>query len=129
MQKLTSDQLMALSELGNHPLIAFVDISFHQSGYTHIMVSSQPNTNLATITYELIKIFPDMERGFPTVTHSDDGSSRRTYPISAGMGLYFNLLMNYTIEIAPLLQGAEELTLSNINTVRWSLEDIMRQEG
>ena len=30
----------------------------------------------------------------------------------------------------PLPEGAtEELTLSNINTVRWSLEDVMRNEG
>ena len=30
----------------------------------------------------------------------------------------------------PATEGAtEELTLSNINTVRWSLEDIMRNEG
>ena len=30
---------------------------------------------------------------------------------------------------APLPQGVEELTHLNINTVRWSLEDIMRNEG
>ena len=36
----------------------------------------------------------------------------------------------WDIEMAPTPIGAtEEITLSNINTVRWTLEDIMRNEG
>lgn len=132
MTKLTANQLTALADLANHSQIDHTSMSFHTGGGVHFQVSSKLDANYGEILNLLSDTFCiiDIDEK-PWQTVRDDGTSSDLFGIEVDGVSVFNLHMNFTtIEKAPAdTEAGEKIKLANINTDRWLLEDIMRQEG